>query len=135
MKEGGGQWGFILTPPSQKNLFSKTPALSGSKQYHNHKHNLLHDLKNCLLRKKSPSKNNDYSFTKLFQPGNMKTTTKMSLPSLELTILIFNFLSTKLENASKTQRIDNFKKHLMTKNTPQDMKTKEIRKYSSTSKV
>ena len=70
-----------------------------------------------------------------FNPGNMKTTTKMSLPSLELAILIFNFLSTKLKNASKTQRIDNFKKHLMTKNTPHDMKTKEIRKYSSTSKV
>lgn len=70
-----------------------------------------------------------------FNPENMKTTTKMSLPSLELTILIFNFLSTKLKNASKTQRIDNFKKYLMTKNTPHDMNTKEIRKYSSTSKV
>ena len=41
--------------------------------------------------------------------------TKMLLPSLELTILIINFLSTGLKIALKTLQIENFKKHLMIK--------------------
>lgn len=104
MKERGGQWGFILTPPSQKNLLSKTPALSGSKQYHNHKHNLLHDLKNCLLRKKTPSKNNDYSFTKLFQPGkhennnkNVITLTRTYNPNIQFS---FNQIKKCIKNTA-----------------------------------
>ena len=41
--------------------------------------------------------------------------TNMLLPSLELTILIINFLPTNLKIALKTLRIENFKKHLMIK--------------------
>ena len=41
--------------------------------------------------------------------------TKMLLPSVELTILIINFLSTGLKIALKTLQIENFKKHLMIK--------------------
>ena len=41
--------------------------------------------------------------------------TKMLLPSLELIILIINFLSSNLKIALKTLQIENFKKHLMTK--------------------
>ena len=43
----------------------------------------------------------------------MKTITKMLLPSLELTILIINFLSTNLKIALKTLPIEDFKKYLM----------------------
>ena len=65
----------------------------------------------------------------------MKTMTKMLLPSLELTIRIINFLSTSLKIALKTLQIENFKKHLMIKNTPCYMTTKEIKKFVSTSKI
>ena len=41
--------------------------------------------------------------------------TKISLPSLESTILIVNFPSTNLEIALGTQQIENLKKYLMTK--------------------
>ena len=51
-----------------------------------------------------------------FNLGNTKTMTKILLPSLELTILIINFLSTSLKIALKTLQIENFKKHLMIKN-------------------
>ena len=50
-----------------------------------------------------------------FNLGNTKAMTKMLLPSLELTILIINFLSTSLKIALKTLQIENFKKHLMIK--------------------
>ena len=50
-----------------------------------------------------------------FNLGNTKTMPKMLLPSLELTILIINFLSTSLKIALKTLQIENFKKHLMIK--------------------
>ena len=56
----------------------------------------------------SPSQN-------YFNLGNTKTMTKMLLPSLELTTLIINFLSTNLKIAFKTLQIENFKKHLMIK--------------------
>ena len=39
----------------------------------------------------------------------------MLLPSLELAILIINFLSTSLTIALKTLQMENFKKHLMIK--------------------
>ena len=70
-----------------------------------------------------------------FNLGNTKTMTKMLLPSLELTILIINFLSTSLKIALKTLQIENFKKHLMIKNTPYYTTTKEIEKFVSTSKI
>ena len=47
--------------------------------------------------------------------ANTKRMTKMLLPSLELTILIINFLSTSLKTALKTLQIENFKEHLMIK--------------------
>ena len=47
--------------------------------------------------------------------GNTKTITKMLLPSLELTILIINFLSTSLKIALKILQIEDFKRHLVTK--------------------
>ena len=50
-----------------------------------------------------------------FNLGNTKTMTKMLLPSIELTILIINFLSTSLEISLKTLQIENFKKHVMIK--------------------
>ena len=50
-----------------------------------------------------------------FNLASTKTMTKMLLPSLELTILIINFLSTSLKIALKTLQIKNFKKHLMIK--------------------
>ena len=59
----------------------------------------------------------------------------MLLPSLELAILIINFLSTSLTIALKTLQMENFKKHLMIKNTPYYMTTKEIKKFVSTSKI
>ena len=49
--------------------------------------------------------------------GKRKAMTKMLLPSLELTILIINFLSTNLKITLKTHQTENFKKHLKTKNT------------------
>ena len=55
----------------------------------------------------------------------------MLLPSLELAMLIINFLSTNLKIALKTLEIENLKKHLMTKKTPYYMKTKVIQKYAS----
>ena len=55
--------------------------------------------------------------------------TKMLLPSLELTILIINFLSTNLKTVLKKLPIGNFKKHLMIKNTPYYRTTKEIKKF------
>ena len=62
--------------------------------------------------------------------------TNMLLPSLELTILIINFLPTNLKIALKTLRIENFKKHLMIKkNAPYYTTTKEIKKFVSTSKI
>ena len=61
--------------------------------------------------------------------------TKISLPSLELTILIVNFPSTNLKIALEIPQIENLKKHLMTKNTPYLMTTKEVNKYASTSKM
>ena len=64
-----------------------------------------------------------------FNLENMKKMTKMSLPSLELTILIINFLSTNLKTALKKLPIGNFKKHLMIKNTPYYRTTKEIKKF------
>ena len=39
----------------------------------------------------------------------------MLLPSLELTILIINFLSTSLKIALETLQIEDFKRHLVTK--------------------
>ena len=50
-----------------------------------------------------------------FNLGNKKIMTKMLLPSLELTILVINFLSTNLKIALKILQIENFKKHLMIK--------------------
>ena len=61
--------------------------------------------------------------------------TTMLLTSLELTILIINFLSTNLKIALRTQQTENFKKHLMTKNTLYYTTTKEIKKFVSTSKI
>ena len=61
--------------------------------------------------------------------------TKMLLSSLELPVLIINFLSANLKIPLKALQIDNFKKHLMTKNIPYYTTTKEIRKYASTSKI
>ena len=71
-----------------------------------------------------------------FNLGNMKTMTKMLLPSLELTILIISFLSTNLQIALKTLDTENFKKPLMIKkNTPYSRTTKEIKKFISTGKI
>ena len=53
-----------------------------------------------------------------FNLGNTKTITKTLLPSLELTILIIDLFSTNLKIALKTLQIENFKRHLMIKNTP-----------------
>ena len=50
-----------------------------------------------------------------FNLGNTKTMKKMLLPSLELTILIINFLSTYLKIALKTLQIEKSKKYLMIK--------------------
>ena len=76
----------------------------------------------------TPSKN-------YFNLGITKTMTTMLLTSLELTILIINFLSTNLKIELKTLQIENFKKHLMIKNTPYYTTTKEIKKFVSTSKI
>ena len=70
-----------------------------------------------------------------FNPGNTKKMTKMLLPSLELAIPIINFLSTSLKVALKTLQIENFKKHLMIKNTPYYTATKEIKKFVNASKI
>ena len=70
-----------------------------------------------------------------FNLGNTKTMTKILLPSLELTILIINFLSTYLKIALKTLQIEKSKKHLMIKNTPYNTTTKGIKKFVSTSKT
>ena len=59
----------------------------------------------------------------------------MLLPSLELTIRIINFFSTNLKIALKTLQKENFKNHLMIKNTPYYTTTKEIKKFVSTSKI
>ena len=76
----------------------------------------------------NPSKNH-------FNLGNTKTMTKILLPSLELTILIINFISTNLKIALKTRQIENLKKHLMTKDTPYYTTTKKIKKFVSTTKI
>ena len=52
----------------------------------------------------------------------------MLLPSPGLPILIINFLSTNLKIASKILQLENFKKHLMIKNTTYYTTTKEIQK-------
>ena len=61
--------------------------------------------------------------------------TKMLLPSLEPTILIINFLSANLKIALKTLEKENFKKHLMIKNTPYYTTTKETKTFVSTTKI
>ena len=60
---------------------------------------------------------------------------KMLLPSLELTILIINFFSTNLKVSFKTLQIENYKKHLMTKNTPYYTRNKKNKKYASTAEI
>ena len=49
----------------------------------------------------------------------------MSLRSLELKILIINFLYTKFKIALKTLQAENFKRHVMTKITPYHTTTEE----------
>ena len=46
-----------------------------------------------------------------------------------------NFLSTNLKIALKALQILNFKKHLMTENTPYNTTTKEIKEYASMSEI
>ena len=70
-----------------------------------------------------------------FKLRNTKTITKVLLPSLELAILIINFLSTNLKIALKSLQTENFKKHLMIKDTLYYMTAKEIKKFISTDKI
>ena len=60
--------------------------------------------------------------------------TKMLLPSLELTIVTINFLSTNLKIALKTLQIENLKKKEK-KSTSYYATTKEIKKYVNTSEI
>ena len=96
--------------------------------------NRLQKLKGHLLKRKNPEKIITPS-KNYFNLGNTKTMRKMLLPSLGLTILIINFLSTSLKIALKTLQIENFKKHLMIKNTPYYTTTTEIKKFVSKSKI
>ena len=73
------------------------------------------ELKGHLLKRKQPEKIIDYSFTKLFQPRKHENNDKNFIPSLELKILIINFLSPNLKIALKTPQIENFERHLMIK--------------------
>ena len=82
------------------------------------KDNRLQKLEGHLLKRKHPEKIIDYSFTKLFQPRKHKNNTKILLHSLELTILIINFLLASLKIALKILQIENSKKHLMIKKIP-----------------
>ena len=84
-------------------------------------------LKGQLLKRKHLEKELITPSQNHFNLGNTKQMSKMSLPSLELTILLINFLSTNLKIALKTLQKENIKKHLMT--------TKEIKKFVSTSKI
>ena len=70
-----------------------------------------------------------------FKLENRKTMTKMLLPLLELTILIITFLSTNLNIDLKTLEIENFKKHLTTKNTIYFITTKQINKYTTSIEI
>ena len=68
--------------------------------------------------------------------GKTKTMTKMLLPSLELTILIINFVSTNLKIPLKTLQIEDFKNHLMIKKYFLLYTTaKESKKFVSASKI
>ena len=77
--------------------------------------NRLQELKSHLLKRKQPEKIIDYSFTKLFQPRKHENNDKNFIPSLELKILIIDFLSPNLKIALKTPQIENFERHLMIK--------------------
>ena len=77
--------------------------------------NRLQELKGHLLKRKQPEKIIDYSFTKLFQPRKHENNDKNFIPSLELKILIIDFLSPNLKIALKTPQTENFEKHLMIK--------------------
>ena len=63
--------------------------------------------------------------------GNTKAMTKMLLPSLELTIVTINFLSTNLKIALKTLQIENLKKKkrkvLLTMRQPKKLRNMLIR--------
>ena len=96
------------------------------------RHNQLQELKDNLLKRKHPQKIIHYSSQNYFNLGN---TTKTLLPSVGLTILIINFLSINLKIALKTLQIENFKKHFLIKNILYYTRTKEIKKFVSTSKI
>ena len=72
-----------------------------------------------------------------FNLENTKPVTKiMLLPSLELTILIIYFSLANLKTALKTLQVENFKKHLMTKEillTTRQPKT--LKNYFSRSEI
>ena len=77
--------------------------------------NRLQEPKGHLLKRKHLEKIIITPSQNYFDLGNTKTMTKILLPSLELIILIINFLSTSLKIALKRLQIENFKKHLMIK--------------------
>ena len=61
--------------------------------------------------------------------------TKMLLPLLKLTILYIKFISPNLKTTLKILQIENFKRHLMTKNTPYYKTTEAIKKNASASEI
>ena len=122
-------------PPHTKNNIALLLARRIVRIVTDNANNRLQELKGHLLQIKHPEKIIDTPSKKFFNLGSTETMTKMLLPSLELKILIINFRSRNLKIALKALQIENFKNHLMIKNTPYYTATKEIKKFVSTSKI
>ena len=102
-------------PPHTKNSIALSLARRIVQIITDNTNNRLQELKGHLLKRKHTEKIIDSHFTNFFQPRIHENNDKMLLSSLEITILIINFLSTNLKIALKTLKIENFKKHLMIK--------------------